>query len=113
MGCQGVRAKASALRVPPAGSRGDCEQNEDGQVSWDVAINGHGPAHITLGWPVGVTPDQPLGPPPGPLACTIEMPDELGPQFRAMALRLASEGRYEEPTHVAEGQSEGWTWRSS
>ena len=68
------------------GSRGDCEQNSDLQgVSWTVITSTQAELVVSMNWPVGLTPEQPLGPPPGRLDCSVSVPENLGTQLRDAA----------------------------
>lgn len=72
------------------GSRGDCEQNADLEgVTWTVATSTQAELVVSMNWPVGLTPDQPFGPPHGRVDCSITAPENLRTQLKDAANLLA------------------------
>ena len=90
---------------------GNCEQDMDlGGVSWELPAAANSTVLVTMQWPVGVTPQTPLGPPPGHLTCTLEVPEELGDDLKVAAFTAADGSQ---PRHGSLEGDEWWFWPPS
>lgn len=95
-------------------SDGNCQQDMDLLgVTWTVRTTTAAELSVQMGWPVGVTPDQPLGPPPGPLACGISVPAELAPALQETAQLYASANPGSQELRLTETEDTWALWREA
>ena len=105
------RLRAGCGFLQNAGETGDCQQRNDGEVSWSVSTTTGPSVVVRMFWPIGQTPQQKLGPPDRRLSCSIHVTENLGPALRDAAFRLAQvNGSFAEPSHDTEGAYQHWIW---
>ena len=70
-------------------------QRLDGFYEWEIPLSDGRSGLVSLEWPVGETPEDPIGPPAGLLSCRVELPMDLAdPLDRAAELVAADTGRW-------------------